>query len=201
MWQASHPSASNALVMRTSPVCQHQYAAPLHDSSANQPSTSDNFGIHLFHTSTSSSSSAHIMAQIDAACSNDDAFKLLDSQKFTDFAIRCDGHDFSVHRVIIYYKSEYFRAVLDSDFREKVEGVLELKETTPAAVAAVVLYCYINNLVPPKGNTRLAELITPRAASGGPKKGAQVSNLLDVYLLSDRLLLKDLSKKRVETCC
>lgn len=128
----------------------------------------------------------------------EEAYKLLDSQKFTDFIIRCDGQDFHVHRLMIYHKSEFFRAIFDNEFREKAEGVLDLGETTQSAVATVILYCYIKGLATvPKEDTLLARLVTP-STIGESDKQSYVRDMTEVYVLSDRLLMKDLKEAACE---
>lgn len=140
------------------------------------------------------------MAQKGAVYAIEEAYRLLDSQKFTDFVIRCDGQDFHVHRLIIYHKSEYFRAIFDNDFKENSEGILELKETTPAAVATVILHCYTNSFnsnsfdKEPGKDTPLGRLVTPAKVSRSQQE-LHLHNLIDVYLLSDRLLLNALKKE------
>lgn len=123
------------------------------------------------------------------------AYKLLESQKYTDFVIRCEGQDFSVHRLIIYYKSEYFRAILDNDFKEKTDGVLELKETTPSAVATVILFCYTNCLLSTPGNETALVRLATSATIENVDEEQHVSDLVDVYLLADRLLLARLKRE------
>lgn len=161
-------------------------------------SYNNRIGNHLFYKLTSIASKVYTMAQKEANYSYKAACELLDSQKFTDFVIRCDDQDFHVHRLIIYHKSEYFRAIFDNNFREKSEGIVELKETTPAAVATVILYCYTNHFaatpIEESGDTPLARLVTPTAV-GSSDHRSYMHAMLHVYQLADRLLLQDLKKE------
>lgn len=142
------------------------------------------------------------MAGLGATYSPQEACRILKEARFTDFKIKCDQATFHVHRSVIYEKSEYFKALLDNDFREKNEGVLELTETSPTAVAYVILFCYTNDLLvnlqdgeefltqawPAEFDTILVE----------EDLSKRLNTMLDVYLLADRMLLASLTAKLVD---
>lgn len=135
------------------------------------------------------------MARQGANYPYDEACELLDSGEDSDFTIRCGNRDFPVHRFIIKHKSEYFRVAVGNNFKEGNDGVLDLKETTPAALATAILYCYTNSFPMDCGTkTSFAGLVTP-AAIGKKEEVAYVRDLMAVYLLADRLLLENLKKE------
>lgn len=79
------------------------------------------------------------MAYSGASFPLQEALALLKSGESSDFTLRCNDHDFAVHKVILSQKSAFFRAAFNSDFKEKIEGVMTIKETTTEALAAVIL--------------------------------------------------------------
>jgi hypothetical protein len=140
---------------------------------------------------------ATMSCRAGAQYSLDEACDALQRPKFADFTIRCDGHDFPVHRSIIYDKSEYFQRVLESEFKEKAEGVLELKETTVRAVAFTLLCCYSRDAsgLFSSPTAMLARAFPQRLPWNvdDPYGYEELMNdqnvLLEVYVLADRLMI------------
>lgn len=122
----------------------------------------------------------------------EEACELLRSKKHTDFSPFCEGYEFLVHRIILSQKSPFFQAVFDNGFREKSDGYMNIGETTPVALAAIIIFCYTNKLNSASGRAAFPDL-SPHSVD----KKSQVyrDRLLDIYLLADRLLLADLSKQ------
>ena len=70
------------------------------------------------------------------------AYSLYKSEALTDTIIKCTDKEFKVHRVILASCSPVFRAMLESDMREKQSGVVEVPDITPEAMSDVVAYLY-----------------------------------------------------------
>jgi speckle-type POZ protein len=83
--------------------------------------------------------------------------KLLQSGKFSDLTLRCDGHEFKVHKGILASKSPVFDAELSGPFKvcnlallfneadhaqEASEGIIEIKEFRPETVRQMVQFLY-----------------------------------------------------------
>lgn len=121
-----------------------------------------------------------------------EACELLKSRKHVDFILFCEGYAFPIHRVILSQKSPFFQAAFDSDFKEKSDGQMNIGETTPVALAAVIIFCYTNKLRVDCGKWAFPDL-PPHNVD--PASQVYRDRLLDMYLLADRLLLTDLVKK------
>jgi hypothetical protein len=136
---------------------------------------------------------------MSASYSVEDACKVIKPKKFTDFTLRCNGVDFPVHQLIIYHRSDYFRAVLDNDFIEKKERLLDLKETTPAAVAAAIIWCYTNQLITVSETNAFVTQLAPASMNASAATSAnehvvqaEICFFCDVYVLANRLLIQSL---------
>ena len=118
--------------------------------------------------------------------------ELLKSKRFSDFTISCDGHDFAVHKNIIYQKSEFFALCIDSKFKEAKESAINLQEVDPLVVACVVLWIYTGMY-----NLKIATEVCPTLSKPLDEIKDQdvfenlTLNVL-VYELAERLLLPDL---------
>ena len=117
---------------------------------------------------------------------------LLKSKRFSDFVIRCDGHDFAVHKSIIYQESQYFALCIDSPFKEAKESAINIQEANPLAVACVVLWIYTG-----ASDLKMATEVWPTLSKPLDEiKGKEVFESLTlnvlVYELAQRLLLPDL---------
>ncbi|KPI42948.1 uncharacterized protein AB675_2195 [Cyphellophora attinorum] len=131
------------------------------------------------------------MSTEDADYPRDEACQALREARFADFTITCDGKIFKVHRPTIYYKSNYFKALLDNDFKEKADATVDLKETTPVAVAIVLLYCYAREVTELcKCPYKWLSKTWPQYFSDSEGPFAEMDALLDAYVLADRLLMK-----------
>lgn len=49
--------------------------------------------------------------------SNANAFSHFNSSKYSDAVIRCGGHKFEVHRVVLCAQSRYFSNMFDGDWK------------------------------------------------------------------------------------
>lgn len=123
---------------------------------------------------------------------HDKAVDLLSTGKYSDFKVHCGSKTFLVHKAILSSGSEFFRAAIDSGFKESSEGAIEIKETTPLAVATVIRSIYIGTS--PQRPT--VEVIWPgKFSSGETRRGKDVDGLLELYLLADHLMLDGLKRK------
>ncbi|KAK5174912.1 uncharacterized protein LTR77_000048 [Saxophila tyrrhenica] len=64
------------------------------------------------------------------------------TDKFSDIVIKSGDLEFKCHKVILSFASGYFASLLDLGFKESTQDVIELKEDSPRAVAAILRYIY-----------------------------------------------------------
>lgn len=141
------------------------------------------------------------MAPTGAAYSLDQAAALLKSGNFSDFTIRCKEHIFPVHAVILYGKSDFFKAVLTRDFKEKVDRTLDLSdEYKPESVATMIIYCYTNEVHDCNAELPWSQLSTRVSKSMKTVNDMkdQLCHLLDVYNLAKYVMLDGLQQKAGE---
>ncbi|VDP45573.1 unnamed protein product [Heligmosomoides polygyrus] len=62
--------------------------------------------------------------------------------EFSDLTLVAGRERFPAHRVILAFRSEYFRAMLYGGLMESVQTEIELKEVNPTALRAVLKYIY-----------------------------------------------------------
>ncbi|KAH7195394.1 BTB/POZ protein [Fusarium oxysporum] len=60
----------------------------------------------------------------------------------SDATIRCEGRYFSVHSLILFCHSEYFRKQLDGPWKESSERVIDILDFDPPIVEAMTLFLY-----------------------------------------------------------
>ncbi|KAF7504601.1 hypothetical protein GJ744_002028 [Endocarpon pusillum] len=66
----------------------------------------------------------------------------LESGHFADFTIKCKGHGWKVHKVIISAECGFFRRMCMSNFKEAVEGAVDFPEDDPKLIARLILFLY-----------------------------------------------------------
>ncbi|KAH0541720.1 hypothetical protein FGG08_003812 [Glutinoglossum americanum] len=64
------------------------------------------------------------------------------SSKYSDLKIRCEGQEFNAHKIVLCGQSKYFSAMCDGDWKEGVDGVIELKEDDASVVKAMLHFLY-----------------------------------------------------------
>ncbi|KPI44467.1 uncharacterized protein AB675_8508 [Cyphellophora attinorum] len=126
---------------------------------------------------------------------------LLKSGGLSDFKICCGERVFQVHRSQIYARSDYFKSIIDGGFQESAESSVTLEDTTPLAVATLLLIMYAG-----QPGLYLDEVykvwpdLKPEASSTDSQDSkdatqehfsAELRNLVDVYILADRLMIND----------
>lgn len=72
-----------------------------------------------------------------------EAFRYLyESGCFADLIITCRGREWKVHKTCILTLSDFFKAALTHDFKERREGTIDLDDD-PELVDAMIRYCYL----------------------------------------------------------
>mmetsp|Transcript_7318 Transcript_7318/g.22664 ORF Transcript_7318/g.22664 Transcript_7318/m.22664 type:complete len:258 (-) Transcript_7318:70-843(-) len=72
--------------------------------------------------------------------------RLWQQRKFTDAEVVCAGERMAVHRAQLSAASPVFEAAFMSDMQEGQRAVFEIKESTPAAVEAMLHYIYTGSV-------------------------------------------------------
>ncbi|KAI9776086.1 MAG: hypothetical protein M1839_000599 [Geoglossum umbratile] len=66
----------------------------------------------------------------------------LNSAKYSDLIIRCEGREFKVHKIILCGQSKYFSTICDGDWKEAAENVIDLKEDDARVIEAMLHFFY-----------------------------------------------------------
>jgi len=93
---------------------------------------------------------------------------LVESHEFYDIKLLVSDRVFYAHKAILCTRSEYFRILLTSHFKESKQDVITLEELSPATFEIVLKYIY----------TGIADITT--------------DNVLDIIALGDQLLIQGL---------
>ena len=72
----------------------------------------------------------------------EDIQELYEEGLFTDVTIKCEGEEFKVHKAILAAQSPVFKKMFQVDMKEKISGVVEMTDTTPAVMSDLVTYLY-----------------------------------------------------------
>ncbi|OBT80496.1 hypothetical protein VF21_00742 [Pseudogymnoascus sp. 05NY08] len=67
---------------------------------------------------------------------------LLDSGKYSDMRITCQGRPWNVHRAVICTASPVFAAMVDGKFKEAQSGVIDLPADEPEIVEMMLRFLY-----------------------------------------------------------
>lgn len=132
------------------------------------------------------------MTQVGASFPLQEACEMLKSKNHTDFILPCEGYKFPVHRIILSQKSPFFRAAFDHEFKEKSDGLMNIGDTTPEALAAAIIFCYSDKLAPSAINHAFPDV--PRETDLA-RHSVQRECFMEIYLLADRLILPILAKR------
>jgi hypothetical protein len=121
---------------------------------------------------------------------------LLKTGKHSDFTIQCDDKMFAVHKIVLTTKSEFFRAAIESGFKEGTENKITIRETTPVAVAMVIAYLYFSSeSYSPKISEIIShfnETLRDKFTDLEYQKTTGLDDAMGVCLLADRLMLHEL---------
>lgn len=124
-----------------------------------------------------------------------EAIELLKSEELSDFALGCGSCAFAVHRLITQRKSRVLRFAMNED-KEYTERTMEIEETTPDALAILILHCYTNTL-----EISALDDVWPNFKSTDQDSIAYTERdkLLNTYLLADRLSVQNLATEAAAT--
>lgn len=129
---------------------------------------------------------------------------LLRTGKYSDFTVRCDNKVFNLHKIVLSYGSEFFRAAIDGGFKESTENLMIVNEAKPWIFAVVVAHLYFGN--------QTIDALLGKITKSFPKSDAfpvqftdfETSNLcsfagaVDIYQLADRMMLQELKQSAQE---
>lgn len=68
--------------------------------------------------------------------------KLEQDTRFSDLTVTFSGQSLKVHKVQLYYYSDWFKTALDSDFQEGDSNNITLADDDPVALRAMFEHCY-----------------------------------------------------------
>jgi hypothetical protein len=72
-------------------------------------------------------------------------FRILESSKYSDLTITCQGQVFKVHRTFVCPQSKPLAAHVESGFRESITGEIKLDHDHPEAVHKMISFFYTQN--------------------------------------------------------
>nr|XP_039256622.1 uncharacterized protein LOC120333292 [Styela clava] len=123
-----------------------------------------------------------------------------------DFMIKVGEESFPVHRNVLIAASDYFRAMLSHDTKERQEGVVDMKEVEPAAVKLCIKFIYtgattvtmetVENLLPAAGIMQLNAL--SENCLGILEENLKAKNCISVLKLARTHSFADLEVKALE---
>ncbi|XP_077975510.1 kelch repeat and BTB domain-containing protein 3-like [Styela clava] len=124
----------------------------------------------------------------------------------SDFTIKVGEESFPVHRNILIAASEYFRAMLSHDTKERQEGFVDMKEVEPDAVKLCIKFIYtgsttvtmetVENLLPAAGIMQLSAISENCVEI--LKKNLRAENCISVLKLARTHSFTDLEVKALE---
>ncbi|KAK7887592.1 hypothetical protein LTR67_009493 [Exophiala xenobiotica] len=80
-----------------------------------------------------------------AAVSAEMYLQFLETGKFSDFIIECQGVEFKVHRIVVCTQSPMLDAACSGSFEEAVSGRIKFPEEEPEIMARAILFVYSND--------------------------------------------------------
>ena len=69
-----------------------------------------------------------------------------DDLLFTDFELKCDGQSFPCHKHILACRSDVFKAMMTSDTKEAKDSCVDIVDSEPRYVRAMLAYLYTDRL-------------------------------------------------------
>ena len=82
---------------------------------------------------------------------NADIFSISKMDQFSDVTVICKGQEFCCHKLILAARSPVFKTMLGKDMLEKNKNVINIEDSNPDSVRAMLDHIYTGNL-PDKGN-------------------------------------------------
>jgi len=80
-----------------------------------------------------------------------DLHKAINSESYSDFTIVCNDHKFHTHKIILYSRADFFRALLDSGMQEAQKNTINFSHFPLGVILPILEYLYtdgISNLEP-----------------------------------------------------
>jgi len=77
---------------------------------------------------------------------NSDMKKIFPMKNFSDVLLKCNGHEFPCHKIVLSARSDVFKAMLENEMKEAQDNVIEIVDSTPEIVTMMVEYIYTGNL-------------------------------------------------------
>jgi len=134
--------------------------------------------------------------------------KMLESPRFSDVQIICQGETIPCHKDILSARSEYFVAMFEHDMKENKTGKVEIVDFDLETVKAVLHHIYTGdvNFKYSEENAEKMIMAADKYQLGGLKKkledilirAVKVENAIDMFVLGDAVhagKLRDLSKE------
>ncbi|KAE8374930.1 hypothetical protein BDV26DRAFT_295532 [Aspergillus bertholletiae] len=122
---------------------------------------------------------------------------LLESGKYSDLTISCEGQNFEVHRAIVCSQSPFFKAAVRGGFKETSSSQVELPDDKLATIQRVISFLYnqdydeISIFDTQDAKDAITEVVQPCST---------VQNNFEVFLAADKFdipSLKTLAKTRL----
>ena len=67
-------------------------------------------------------------------------------KNFSDVLLKCNGHEFPCHKIVLSARSDVFKAMLENEMKEAHGNVIEIVDSTPEVVTMMVEYIYTGKL-------------------------------------------------------
>lgn len=145
--------------------------------------------------------------------------EMLNTSRFSDIKIICDGFHFKVHKFVLYQDSPFFATLINGPFHESHSNTCTIQETSILAVAFLVLGIYTNDWgvkeayevwpdlqkikhlsLEYPSNDRVFNANKAHERSLNEKQTAsllEIQTSIRLYEFADRLLRPELSKRAV----
>ena len=124
---------------------------------------------------------------------HEDMYTLYKDGVLIDTVIKCDDKEFKVHRAILASQSPVFRAMFETDMKEKRSGIIEVSDITPAVMSDLVTYLYsgsapnleslVNELLDVAGKYQLPRLFKMCESELGKKM--KETSVIETLILAD----------------
>ncbi|KAJ6134487.1 hypothetical protein N7523_000809, partial [Penicillium sp. IBT 18751x] len=123
--------------------------------------------------------------------------RLLESGRYSDLTISCEGRKFAVHRAIVCSQSSVFDAAVKGGFKEAASSQIDLPDDELATIQRVVTFLYIRDY----DDRGIPDIEDKRSVSCEEKDShAVLWNNLGVFMAADKFditPLKQLARTRL----
>ncbi|KAJ5244798.1 hypothetical protein N7489_004894 [Penicillium chrysogenum] len=122
---------------------------------------------------------------------------LLESGRYSDLTISCEGRKFAVHRAIVCCQSSFFDAAVKGGFKEAASSQIDLPDDELATIQRVVTFLYIRDY----DDTGIPDIEDKKSVSVEDEDShAVLWNNLGVFMAADKFdiaPLKQLARNRL----